>query len=1145
MDSSQINEFKDCLETGFINQNVVSNIQLQPELLVNRKENPKKKVLTHLIDQFENCEEFYISVAFVTTGGVAVLFSTLIELEQKGIKGKILVSKYLNFSQPEALRKLLRFKNIELKIATKNNSHSKGYIFKNNDFYNLIVGSSNLTQTALTTNKEWNLKITATPSSSIVNKVLTEFNENFRDGISVTKDYIDAYEKEYKKQFLNAKEKHTHFENENLLINPNSMQTEALENLNNLRKQQKNKALIISATGTGKTFLSAFDAKNFNAKKLLFVVHRRNIAEKSLITFKKIFGNSRSMGIYSGKSKDVENDFLFATIQTISKKEHLEIFDKNQFDYIVIDESHRSGATSYLRFIDYFQPSFLLGMTATPERTDGNDIFTLFDHNIAYEIRLNRALEEEMLVPFHYYGISDLIIDEKQQEDHSQFNTLKKTDRAKEILAKANYYGSDNGITRGLVFCAINSDSVFLSNYFNANGYKTISLSGKNTEEERKTAIELLESDDLNKKIDYIFTVDIFNEGIDIPKVNQILMVRPTTSSIIFIQQLGRGLRKLVNKSYLTVLDFIGNYNNNYLIPIALYGDTSYNKDNIRKLISEGSLTSPGASTINFDKISKHRIFESIDSANMKLLADLKKDYNLLKFKLGHIPMMMDFLKFGSRDPYLYVVYSKSYYNFIHKIENKASFKLDNQSLKLLEFFSKEINNYKRVEESILLKHLIVKNAITTERFEEIIKNDFGIQITQETIISCINNLNFNFIREKKEGRLLSLNEIYGFSNISFAGNKIQLGSNLKQLLKDKTFKQFLFDNLEYSISKYNNIFQLNNYNEGFLLYEKYTRKDVFRILNFETNPVAQNVGGYLVSPDNKNCPIFVNYHKENDISESINYEDIFISRSQFQYMSKSNRKLTSKDVQTIMGKHGKIRLPLFLKKSNSEGSDFYYMGDINAIPNSEEQIVKTHNNKKISSVKMIFEMQTPVSDSMFKYIHITDSKQNTKQIISPIKQPEIQTEINFEQVSQIPLYNFHAAAGSFSEMQADKTFQMISLESQVANTPDYFACKVIGESMNRVIPNGSICLFKIYSGGSRSGKIVLIENFDIQDPDYNSAFTIKTYSSKKNISENSWNHTSIVLKPNSYDHNYKDLEINEDNSSQMKIIGEFIKIIE
>jgi superfamily II DNA or RNA helicase len=197
-----------------------------------------------------------------------------------------------------------------------------------------------------------------------------------------------------------------------------------------------------------------------------------------------------------------------------------------------------------------------------------------------------------------------------------------------------------------------------LSKKFNERGYKTVALTGDSSEEERIMAIDKLESDDLSMKLDYIFTIDIFNEGIDIPKINQIVMIRPTQSAIIFIQQLGRGLRKTDSKHYLTVIDFIGNYKNNYLIPIALYGDTSFNKDKIRKLISEGSTMIPGESTINFDEITKEKIYASIDSAKMQLLTDLKIDYNNLKSRIGRIPMMMDFMNNESRDPYLFVEYA-------------------------------------------------------------------------------------------------------------------------------------------------------------------------------------------------------------------------------------------------------------------------------------------------------------------------------------------------------------------------------------------------------------------------------------------------------------------------------------------------------
>ena len=434
------------------------------------------------------------------------------------------------------------------------------------------------------------------------------------------------------------------------------MQSEALQKLEEIRSEQKDKALIISATGTGKTYLSAFDVQAFNPKRMLFVVHRLNIAKTALDTFRKVFKNTKSLGLYSGKNRDLEADFIFSTVQTISREDHLSKFKKDHFDYIIIDESHRSGADSYLRLIEYFKPKFLLGMTATPERTDGNDIFSLFDHNIAYEIRLNKAMEEGMLSQFHYFGITDLKVNNELLDNTKDFNLLNTDERVNKIIEKAQLYGCDNGIIRGLVFCSRNIEAQLLSEKFNENGFKTISLSGGNSELERAEAIKLLESDNINEKIDYIFTVDIFNEGIDIPKINQILMIRPTESAIVFVQQLGRGLRKANGKDYLTIVDFIGNHKNNYLIPVALYGDTSYNKDTIRKLISEGSKMLPGSSTINFDEITKENIFKSIDSANMKILSDLKKDYSLLKYRLGRVPMMMDFLKHESRDPFLFIV---------------------------------------------------------------------------------------------------------------------------------------------------------------------------------------------------------------------------------------------------------------------------------------------------------------------------------------------------------------------------------------------------------------------------------------------------------------------------------------------------------
>ncbi len=1138
--------FNNSLQTGYVDKNILSDLAYQPELLVNQK-SPPKKVLSSILHELENCNQFYISVAFVTTSGVATIINKLKELENREIKGEILVSQYLNFTQPEALKRLAQFKNIDLRIATAGNAHAKGYIFKNKEHYNLIVGSSNLTDQALSTNKEWNIKVSALDESDLVEKVLNEFQTDFAKATLVTTEFILSYEEIYQKQFLLNKKNNLEglVESQTIII-PNAMQIEALENLKNLREDKKNKALIISATGTGKTYLSAFDAKSFNPKKLLFVVHRLTIAKDSLNTFQRVFGKDKTMGLYSGEKRELDCDFIFSTIQTISKSAHLENFPKNHFDYIIIDETHRSGADSYLRLIDYFEPKFLLGMTATPERTDGNDIFQLFDHNIAYEIRLNRAMEEEMLSPFHYYGVTDLLIDNNEIDNKADFNLLVSSERVNRIIEQAKFYGSDNGITRGLIFCSRKNEAIKLSALLNLKGYKTIALTGDSSEEERAISIEKLESDNLNEKLDYIFTVDIFNEGIDIPKINQIIMLRPTESAIIFIQQLGRGLRKVDGKSYVTVIDFIGNYENNYLIPIALYGDTSYNKDSLRKLITEGSRMIPGSSTINFDEITKEKIFQSIDSANMQLLSDLKKDYNLLKFKLGRIPMMMDFIEHGSRDPYLYVNYAGSYYNFIIKVEKEYNSELSNKQVKLLELFSKEINNSKRVEECLIIKLLIEFEKISIKDLKEIILKKYHYSISDETIKSCVSNLNFEFIREKKGGKLISAKEIYDLDILKNGNENLYFSSAFLSYLNNKAFKNFLSDSTNYSIYEFDKLFELDNWQDGFVLYRKYSRKDVFRILNVAENPVAQNVGGYLVSPDNAHCPIFVNYHKEEDISQSTKYEDEFVNNTEFDWMSKSNRKIDSKDVQSILGKKGAIRLPLFIKKNNDEGMDFYYMGEVSPELNQVEQTTMTDDNgKQIPVVKIRFNLTNPVSVSMFNYLQekgtVKDSNSEKKNNIISI-QGNIKLEKEFR--NPIPFYDFYAAAGTFSEMQSEKDFILIEGPKNSKPNNDYFACKIIGESMNRVIPNGSICLFKPPTDGTRNGKILLVENRDIQDQDFNSAFTIKTYSSEKEVDEFSHRHISIVLRPNSFDDSYKNIIINEENAGGMRVIGEFVSVL-
>ena len=967
--NSEFSELESALITGFIDKGVHSKERLQPSLATNELRR-SKCVLDEIIHELATCESFFISAAFLTKSGVAVLMNSLIESQDRGISGKILVSEYLGFTQPEALRALKQFDNVELRVATDGNMHGKAYLFEREKYNSIIIGSSNLTAAALKTNNEINLKVSATSDSSILKRLSEHLLQDFSIAAVANDAFIESYSLRYRDWLAvprnNPEEFHVGEDRE---IVPTDMQVEALQKIQALRDRGENRALIISATGTGKTFLSAFDVRAVEPKKVLFVVHRKNIALAALKTFRKLFHHEKTYGIFSGSDRSISEDFIFATVQTISRDEHLDMLDPELFDYVIIDETHRAGAESYQKIIRHLQPKFLLGMTATPERTDGHDIFSDFHHNIAFEIRLHRALEDDILSPFHYFGVTDISVDGSEIDEQSGFNLLSSEERVNHVVEKAAIYGCDTGTVRGLIFCSRKDECHALSNRMNAKGLRTVALTGDSSEEKREEAIRRLESDIESSKIDYIITVDIFNEGIDIPRVNQILMLRPTSSAIVFVQQLGRGLRKAPGKDHLTVIDFIGNYQNNYLVPIALYGDTTYNKDRVRRLLNGGSANIPGSSTVNFDQISRKRIFDSIDRSNLSLLKDLKTDYNLLKYELGRVPMMMDFLNHGKRDPFSFVAYSQSYYQFVRKVDQNFAADLTSGEVGLLAAFSKEINSGRRVEDSIALKQIIENGWSSEESIIAEVVDRFGYTPKVETISSVFRNIALEFVKGRSGGQEVSLAKKLGFEVLVLDSGRVTPSEAFGHCLRKRSFKKFLHDSTGYSIEKWAGAFSSSTLHDGFILYEKYSRKDVFRILNWEESPNAQNVGGYQMSRDKKDIAIFVNYEKS-DHSSSTKYEDEFIDEGQFQWMSKNQRYLSSPEIVQLRNTESPSRLPLFVKKSNDEGLDFYYMGELEPIQDSlEEATIENDNNRLLPVVKVQFNVLPHVEMSIYKYI--------------------------------------------------------------------------------------------------------------------------------------------------------------------------------
>lgn len=948
-----------CLQAGFIDFNIETDERFVPKILTNNQ-NRQVKILENLLFELEECDEFFFSVAFITNSGIACLIDTLEKLKNKNIKGKILASQYQNFTEPRALKRLLDFPNIELKIITSDyNFHAKGYLFhkfnkdNSNDNYTMIIGSSNLTQSALTVNREWNVQLSSMKDGALIKQMQTELEETWKDATPVTPTWIKEYELIY---FVTRQQRIS--QNNKIInlykINPNKMQLAALKNLEQLRLEGKNKALLISATGTGKTYLSAFDVRKVNPQRCLFIVHRGLIARNSLQSFKQIIDPHIKLGLYTSKEKNLNADYLFSTVQTLAIDENLHNFSPTAFDYIIIDEAHHAGSPTYQKILNYFKPKFLLGMTATPERTDGYNIFKDFNYNIAYEIRLSQALAENMLVPFHYHGISEVKINGQLVADNSTFNDLVDDERVKHILHYSKFYGCDQGRIKCLVFCRNIEEAKVLCNKFNLAGKPSAVIYGETPETERKEIIKRLENNDNGEpySLEYIFSVDVLNEGIDIPSVNQVIMLRPTESAIIFVQQLGRGLRKNNNKHYLEVIDFIGNYDNNYLLPIALYGDRTYNREHVRRIMHNNFL--PGASTIYFEDIVKEHIFQKLNTTNLKTLRSLRSAYNLVKYKLGRSPMMMDFIDLGDRDPYLFIDYKKSYYNFKQTVDPDKNL-LSDKEIKILQFISLEIANGKRLEEIILLQELIKNNKININKLKKDMYCHFNIKTSDDTIKNVINILSLIFFKNSDRIK-------YGdLSLVSINHDEVYLSLEFKQLLNNNLFLTYIKDTLAYGKWRFLNDFDSEKFYYGLKLYGSYTRKDVCKILNWEQDE-SSTIYGYRVKYNT--CPIFVTYHKSNNISESTKYEDSFLDRNHFHWFTRNNVKLESKE--TIAIQNPATRKLLFIKKNDDEGSEFYFIGEL-LHQKSISSSIKS-NNKTLPIVEMFFQIKELVDSKIYNY---------------------------------------------------------------------------------------------------------------------------------------------------------------------------------
>ena len=921
-----------------------------PKLIANSKATGGT-LLSVIKEQLSTCSSFDFCVAFVADGGLQILVEAFQELRQRGIKGRLLTSTYLNFNSPDAFRKLLEYDNIEVRVF-QGNLHAKGYIFDKGETSTVIVGSSNMTQAALTCNKEWNVLYQTVENSRLLGELRGEFNSLWNDTstVALSQGWIDNYDAyriahppktKSKPTFKSAE---TPAQNDPVEIKPNKMQQRALEALGAIHRKGETRALLVSATGTGKTFLSAFDVLATKPRRVLFLAHRRRIIDASRASYERLLGSTYSFGTYQ-TGKNISNvTCVFAMCSSVAK--HLSDFRPDEFDYIVIDEGYQS-------IMSHFAPQFYLGMTATPNRTDGYDVFALFNHVIAFQITLQDALAEEMLAPFHYFGIHDLEIDDETIEDTALFGRLTSDERVRHITEKIEEYSVTKSNRRGLIFCNRNAEAEELSRKFNEMGYRTAAISGQDSDEVRDAAISRLEAGEL----EYIFSVDIMNEGVDIPSLNQIIMLRRTDSAIIFIQQLGRGLRLNDGKEYALVLDFIGNYQSNFLVPIALSGDKTYNKDRLRRLVQEGDSVIPGCSTVSFDRISEARIYKAIDGGNFTSARFLKNEYLDLRQKLGKIPSLLEFDRNGSIDPLLIFKSSKSYHDFLSKCEPDYTVQFSSDQIKILRFISQKLAAGKRFEDLYLLQTLVEAGHEGYRHMREAALRNYRAQLKDSAVMSAIAVLKGDFATPKDFVSLLIDD-----------GCGPRLTEAFATALRNAEFKRQILEVLDFGIAR-NRLDYAETYeNTNFVLNAKYTYEEVCRLMNWEKNINGQNLGGYFYDEKTNTFPVFINYDKAPDISESIQYEDRFVSPSKLVAISKNNRTPNSPEIQRLKTwPENGLKTYLFMRKNKDDkgGKEFYFLGEMH--PTGEFEAIKTKSGD--NAVEIEYELNAPLRQDIYEFM--------------------------------------------------------------------------------------------------------------------------------------------------------------------------------
>ena len=884
------------------------------------------KFIDKLRKNLDLCKGFYFSVSFIKKPGLRLLAPNIEAALARGARGKLITSTYQNFTDIDSLT---FFRDLATRYPgqfecrldrecfhdVNGNTvgfHSKGYLFEFSNHNELLVGSSNITVYALLKNVEWDVSVIDAPEEETYDSAKKEFERLWERTLPLTQELIEEYKT---KLYYSIERWDMDYDVANAAVKPNYMQRKALKELNRIRVMGAGKALVCSAAGSGKTFLAAFDVLNFNPRRLLYIVHEGSILMKSVETFERVFGADRTYGVYNAEYKDFDAEFVFSTNVTMANS--LELFEPHTFDYIIIDEAHHAAAETYRKILDYFEPQFLLGITATPERMAGEDVFALFDQNVPYELRLRDAIVNRLVVPFHYYGIRDELIEYgiKETKGHKfveQFSDEKHCEFISRMIEQHRIPGQK---LKALAFCRDISHAIRMSQAME-DYYHTRYLTGKNSVGERVRAYKDLQ--DENADLEILFTVDILNEGVDIPGVNMVLFLRPTDSQTIFIQQLGRGLRNYEGKQYVTVLDFIGNdYKRSVQIAFALGGlaenfvvekklVASLVQDNFRSI----GLKDYGVE-IHLDELSKKEVLSFIDEVNFNTRRYLEQDYRNFKKYISaeNYPRHVDYLNNDYAPDLVKFMQSKisgrknaSYYGFLKAIgeENLPAF--DERQEAFVKYVSEMLPIVRPYEYLIIQKMVEGAGKAALDNVRHHVK----VNVAHYESAALVHALQY-----MKNSGFFAVRWEDGKETISFL-----------DVTLDIELDEYLRDLLEFGLGKYDAEFAELPGEEmkTFHLWSKYRKEQVQQLLL--NNPKDIMLGTKIYDGV---VYAYVTVIKATGTKEGLKYVDGYIDRNTFQWETVAN--VSDKELTALKNSR---RAEIFVRKVENEDGiqlPFTYIG--------------------------------------------------------------------------------------------------------------------------------------------------------------------------------------------------------------------------